>query len=235
MAKRGKRLVKARDGLDRLKLYPVTEAVAAVKAGATAKFDETVEIAMNLGVDTRHADQTVRGAVLLPNGTGKALRVAVFARGAKAEEAKAAGADLVGAEDLAEKVQAGAMDFDRVIATPDMMPVVGRLGKILGPRGLMPNPKLGTVTADVVEAVRAAKGGQVQFRAEKAGIIHAGIGKASFDAAQLVENARAFVAAINRAKPSGAKGNYIKGVALSSTMGPSVKLDVASLVGEAAE
>jgi large subunit ribosomal protein L1 len=235
MAKRGKRLVKAREGLDRLKLYPVAEAVAAVKAGATAKFDETIEIAMNLGVDTRHADQTVRGAVLLPNGTGKALRVAVFARGAKAEEAKAAGADQVGAEDLAEKVQGGAMDFDRVIATPDMMPVVGRLGKILGPRGLMPNPKLGTVTADVVEAVKAAKGGQVQFRAEKAGIVHAGIGKASFDTAQLVENTRAFVAAINRAKPSGAKGNYIKGVAISSTMGPSVKLDVASLVGEAAE
>jgi large subunit ribosomal protein L1 len=235
MAKRGKRLVKAREGLDRLKLYPVAEAVAAVKAGATAKFDETIEIAMNLGVDTRHADQTVRGAVLLPNGTGKALRVAVFARGAKAEEAKAAGADLVGAEDLAEKVQGGAMDFERVIATPDMMPVVGRLGKILGPRGLMPNPKLGTVTADVVEAVKAAKGGQVQFRAEKAGIVHAGIGKASFDAAQLVENTRAFVAAINRAKPSGAKGNYIKGVAISSTMGPSVKLDIASLVGDAAE
>jgi len=209
MAKRGKRLVQARDGLDRMKLYALAEGVEEIKARAKAKFDETVEIAMNLGVDTRHADQTVRGAVLLPNGTGKSLRVAVFARGPKAAEATAAGADVVGAEDLAEKVQAGEIDFQRVIATPDMMPVVGRLGKILGPRGLMPNPKLGTVTADVAEAVKAAKGGQVQFRAEKAGIVHAGIGKASFSAAQLVENTRAFVAAINRAKPSGAKGHYI--------------------------
>ncbi|MGF1627503.1 MAG: 50S ribosomal protein L1 [Alphaproteobacteria bacterium] len=235
MAKRGKRLVQARDGLDRMKLYPLGEGIEEIKARAKAKFDETVEISMNLGVDTRHADQTVRGAVLLPNGTGKSLKVAVFARGAKAEEALAAGADVVGAEDLAEKVQAGEMDFERVIATPDMMPVVGRLGKILGPRGLMPNPKLGTVTADVTEAVKAAKGGQVQFRAEKAGIVHAGIGKASFSSAQLVENTRAFVSAINRAKPSGAKGTYIKGVSLSSTMGPSVRLDLSTLAGEAAE
>jgi large subunit ribosomal protein L1 len=235
MAKRGKRLNRAREGLDRNRLYPVAEGIEAIKARATAKFDETIEIAMNLGVDTRHADQTVRGAVVLPNGTGKSLRVAVFARGPKADEAKAAGADVVGAEDLAERVQGGEIEFERVIATPDMMPVVGRLGKILGPRGLMPNPKLGTVTTDVAEAVKAAKGGQVQFRAEKAGIVHAGIGKASFDTAKLVENARAFVAAINRAKPSGAKGNYIKGIAISSTMGPSVKLDIASLVGEAAE
>jgi large subunit ribosomal protein L1 len=235
MAKRGKRLNRAREGLDRNRLYPVAEGIEAIKARATAKFDETIEIAMNLGVDTRHADQTVRGAVVLPNGTGKSLRVAVFARGPKADEAKAAGADVVGAEDLAERVQGGEIEFERVIATPDMMPVVGRLGKILGPRGLMPNPKLGTVTTDVAEAVKAAKGGQVEFRAEKAGIVHAGIGKASFDTAKLVENARAFVAAINRAKPSGAKGNYIKGIAISSTMGPSVKLDIASLVGEAAE
>ena len=202
MAKKGKRLSGARDTIDRLKLYPIDEAVATIKGHATAKFDETIEIAMNLGVDTRHADQTVRGAVLLPNGTGKSVRVAVFARGAKADEAKAAGADVVGAEDLAETVQGGTIDFERVIATPDMMPVVGRLGKILGPRGLMPNPKLGTVTADVKEAVTAAKGGQVQFRAEKAGIIHAGIGKASFGEAQLLENSQAFIAAINRAKPS---------------------------------
>ena len=237
MAKRGKRLTKALDGLDRTQHVSLTEGVELIKARATAKFDETIEIAMNLGVDTRHADQTVRGAVLLPNGTGKALKVAVFARGPKAEEATAAGADIVGAEDLAEKIQGGEMDFERVIATPDMMPVVGRLGKVLGPRGLMPNPKLGTVTTDITEAVKAAKGGQVQFRAEKAGIIHAGIGKASFNAAQLEENARAFIAAINRAKPSGAKGNYIKGVALSSTMGPSIKLDVSTLGGtaEAAE
>lgn len=235
MAKKGKRFAKATADLDNLKAYPMVEGIAAVKAGATAKFDETIEIAMNLGVDTRHADQTVRGAVLLPNGTGKALTVAVFARGAKAEEATAAGADLVGAEDLAEKIQGGEINFERVIATPDMMPVVGRLGKVLGPRGLMPNPKLGTVTTDVTEAVKAAKGGQVQFRAEKAGIVHAGIGKASFTAEQLVENTRAFVAAINRAKPTGAKGHYIQGVAISSTMGPSVKLDIATLGNEAAE
>ncbi|MEZ5670750.1 MAG: 50S ribosomal protein L1 [Alphaproteobacteria bacterium] len=235
MAKLGKRLAKARSGLDRTKHYDLDAAVAAIKERATAKFDETVEIALNLGVDTRHADQTVRGAVVLPNGTGKSLRVAVFARGAKADEAKKAGADLVGAEDLAEAVQGGEIAFDRVIATPDMMPVVGRLGKILGPRGLMPNPKLGTVTADVTEAVNAAKGGQVQFRAEKAGIVHAGIGKASFSAAQLAENARAFIAAINRAKPSGAKGQYLKAVAISSTMGPSVKLDLTGLSGTGAE
>jgi len=229
MAKKGKRLVKAAEGVDRERFYTLEEAVAQVKAGATAKFDETVELSLNLGVDPRHADQMVRGAVNLPHGTGKTLRVAVFARGDKAAEATAAGADIVGAEDLAEKVQAGEMPFDRVIATPDMMPVVGRLGRILGPRGLMPNPKLGTVTANVREAVEAAKGGQVQFRVEKAGIIHAGVGKSSFDDAKLADNVKSFVDAINRAKPSGAKGTYLKKAHLSSTMGPGVKLDISSL------
>ncbi len=209
-----------------------------IKSYATAKLDETIEVSMNLGVDPRHADQNVRGVVSLPNGTGKAMRVAVFAKDAKAKEAEAAGADLVGAEDLAEKVQKGDIDFDRVIATPDMMPVVGKLGKILGPKGLMPNPKLGTVTADVTQAVQDAKGGQVQFRAEKAGIIHAGVGKASFSEAALVENVRAFITAITRAKPSGVKGTYINRVALSSTMGPGVRLELSDLTsggGTAAE
>jgi large subunit ribosomal protein L1 len=203
--------------------------VKLVKASAVSKFDETIEIAMNLGIDPRHADQAVRGVVGLPNGTGKAVRVAVFARDKKAEEARAAGADIVGAEDLAEQVQAGQIDFDRAIATPDMMVVVGRLGKVLGPRGLMPNPKLGTVTADVAGAVKASKGGQVEFRAEKAGIVHAGVGKASFEEKALVENVRAFVDAINKAKPAGAKGTFIKKISLSSTMGPGLKLDIASL------
>ncbi len=208
--------------------YEIDEGVKLVKEFATAKFDETVEISMNLGVDTRHADQQVRGVVQLPHGTGKTLRVAVFAKDDKAEEAKSAGADVVGAEDLAEQVQNGQIDFDRVVATPDMMAVVGRLGKILGPRGLMPNPKLGSVTPNVGEAVKAAKGGEVQFRAQKEGIVHAGIGKASFPEAALAENVRAFVDAISRAKPSGAKGTYIKKVAISSTMGPGVKLDISS-------
>ena len=225
----GKRLKKAYEGIDPNTLYDIKEAVKLVKTRAKTKFDETVEIAMNLAVDPRKADQNLRGTVMLPNGTGKTLRVAVFARGERAKEALAAGADLVGAEDLAEKVQAGEMNFDRCIATPDMMAVVGRLGKVLGPRGLMPNPKLGTVTTNVAEAVRAAKGGQVEFRAEKAGIVHAGVGKASFDAANLAANIKAFVAAINRAKPSGAKGTYIKKVSLSSTMGPGIKLELSSL------
>ena len=229
MAKSGKRLRNAYESLDREAFYKLDEAVRLVKQATTTKFDETVEIAMNLGVDPRHADQNVRDAVVLPNGTGRSVRVAVFAKGAKAEEAEGAGADLVGADDLAEKVTAGQIDFERCIATPDMMPVVGKLGKILGPRGLMPNPKLGTVTNDVAEAVQAAKGGQVQFRAEKAGILHAGVGKASFSEDALLENVRAFVDAVSRAKPSGAKGTYIKKVSLSSTMGPSVKVDVASL------
>jgi len=229
MAGKGKRIRKAYEGVDRNASYALEDAVKLVKSGAAAKFDETIEIAMNLGVDPRHADQTVRGMVSLPNGTGKSVKVAVFARAAKAEEAQAAGADIVGAEDLAEQIQGGKFDFDRVVATPDMMAVVGRLGKILGPRGLMPNPKLGTVTPDVAGAVKAAKAGQVEFRAEKAGIIHAGVGKASFGEGQLVENIRAFVAAINRAKPSGAKGTYIRRVSLSSTMGPGVKIEVGSL------
>jgi large subunit ribosomal protein L1 len=224
-----KRLTAARDTVDITKSYALTEAVALVKQNARAKFDETVEMAMNLGIDPRHADQMVRGLVGLPHGTGKTLRIGVFARGAKAEEALAAGADVVGADDLAEKVQAGEIDFDRCIATPDMMGVVGRLGKILGPRGLMPNPRLGTVTMDVKGAIAAAKAGQVEFRAEKAGIVHAGIGKASFPAEKLVENARAFADAIIKAKPTGAKGNYLQKVALSSTMGPGVRVDIASL------
>ncbi|MFO1056875.1 MAG: 50S ribosomal protein L1 [Dongiaceae bacterium] len=230
MAK-GKRLRNAYEGIDRDRFYGLDEAVKMIKERAKAKFDETVELAMNLGIDPRHADQNVRGVVMLPHGTGKSLRVAVFARGDKARQAQEAGADLVGAEDLAEKVQGGQMDFDRCIATPDMMAIVGRLGKVLGPRGLMPNPKLGTVTADVAEAVRAAKGGQVEFRAEKAGIIHAGVGKASFTEAALADNVKAFVGAINRAKPSGAKGTYIRKVSLSSTMGPGLKLEIGTVVG----
>ena len=233
MAKKGKRLRAALGSIDRTRLYPLADAVRAVKTNATAKFDETVELSLNLGVDPRHADQMVRGTVNLPHGTGKTLRVAVFARGDKQDEARAAGADIVGAEDLAEQIQGGTIDFDRAIATPDMMPVVGRLGRILGPRGLMPNPKLGTVTPNVREAVEAAKGGQVQFKVEKAGIVHAGVGKASFGEEQLAANVRAFVDAINRAKPSGAKGTYLKRANLTSTMGPGVKLDIPSLVGTA--
>ncbi|HVI50937.1 MAG TPA: 50S ribosomal protein L1 [Candidatus Sulfotelmatobacter sp.] len=225
----GKRLKNAYSDLDRTKFYALAEAVALIKARAGAKFDETVEIALNLGIDPRHADQMVRGVVDLPSGTGKTVRVAVFAKGAKADEAKAAGADVVGAEELADEVQGGKMDFDRCIATPDMMGLVGRLGKVLGPRGLMPNPKLGTVTMNVGEAVKAAKGGQVQFRAEKAGIVHAGVGKASFSEEALVANVVAFVDAINKAKPTGAKGTYLQKVSLSSTMGPGVKLDLSSL------
>ena len=231
MSQQGKRYKKASEGVDREKTYGLDEAVKLIKAGAKAKFDETVEISMNLGIDPRHADQMVRGVVSLPNGTGKSVRVAVFARGAKAEEAKSAGADIVGAEDLAEKINAGTMDFDRCIATPDMMGVVGRLGKVLGPRGLMPNPKLGSVTMDVAGAVKAAKAGQVEFRAEKAGIVHAGVGKASFSEAALTENVKAFVGAITRAKPTGAKGTFINKVTISSTMGPGVKLDIPSLTG----
>jgi large subunit ribosomal protein L1 len=231
MAGKGKRLRAAESKVDREKAYPLADAVALVKQNASAKFDETVEVALNLGVDPRHADQMVRGTVDLPHGTGKAVRVAVFARGAKAEEAKAAGADVVGAEDLAEAVQGGEINFDRCIATPDMMPVVGRLGRILGPRGLMPNPKLGTVTPNVGQAVRAAKAGQVQFRVEKAGIVHGGVGKVSFDQALLLENIKAFVGAVSRAKPTGAKGTYMKRVAISSTMGPGVHVEVASVAG----
>ncbi|MCS6922493.1 MAG: 50S ribosomal protein L1 [Elioraea sp.] len=225
----GKRMKALLATIDRERAYPLEEAIRLVKANARAKFDETIEIAMNLGIDPRHADQMVRGVVGLPNGTGKSVRVGVFARGAKAEEALAAGADVVGAEDLAARVQEGVIEFDRCIATPDMMALVGRLGKVLGPRGLMPNPKLGTVTMDVKGAVAAAKAGQVEFRAEKAGIVHAGIGKASFDEKKLVENARAFIEAIQRAKPAGAKGTYLKKVSLSSTMGPGLKVDIASL------
>ena len=223
-----KRLKAAYADIDRTKFYPVTEAVKVIKARATAKFDETIEIALNLGVDPRHADQMVRGVVELPHGTGKIVRVAVFAKADKAEEARKAGADIVGAEDLAEQIQGGFLDFDRVIATPDMMGVVGKLGKVLGTRGLMPNPKLGTVTANVTEAIRAAKAGQVQFRVEKAGIVHAGIGKASFTEDKLVDNVRAFLDAISKAKPTGAKGTYMKKVSLSSTMGPGLKLDVST-------
>jgi len=229
MAQLGKRLKQAYDGIDPANFYDIKDAVKLVKSRSKAKFDETVEIAMNLAVDPRKSDQNLRGTVMLPHGTGKTLRVAVFARGDRAKEAEAAGADLVGAEDLAEKVQAGTIEFDRCIATPDMMAVVGRLGKVLGPRGLMPNPTLGTVTANVTEAVKAAKGGQVEFRAEKAGIVHAGIGKVSFSEEALVENVRAFVGAISRSKPSGVKGTYIKRVSLSSTMGPGLKLEVSSI------
>ena len=231
MARKGKRLTAARERIERDSAYDLAAAVDLIKGNATAKFDETIEIAINLGVDPRHADQMVRGVVALPHGTGKALRVAVFAKGDKAKEAAAAGADLVGAEDLAERITKGEIPFDRCIATPDMMAVVGRLGKILGPRGLMPNPKLGTVTPDVTAAVKAAKAGQIEFRVEKAGIVHAGIGKASFTAEALSENIRAFVDAINKAKPSGGKGTYFKRVSLSSTMGPGLKLNVASLAG----
>jgi large subunit ribosomal protein L1 len=232
MAKKGKRYSKAAEGIDRDKLYSAAEAVKMVKDGAVAKFDETIELAMNLGVDPRHADQMVRGVVALPAGTGRDVRVAVFARDAKADEAREAGADIVGAEDLVEKVQKGDIDFDRAIATPDMMPLVGRLGKVLGPRNLMPNPKVGTVTPDVAGAVKAAKGGSVEFRVEKAGIVHAGVGKASFKEEQLLENVKAFIDAVSRAKPSGSKGTYIKRVSVSSTMGPGLKIDVASLSGE---
>ena len=228
MAKLGKRSTAARAAFDGKALLAVEEAVKLIKGAASAKFDETLEIAMNLGVDPRHADQMVRGVVALPNGTGKTVRVAVFARGAKADEAKAAGADIVGAEDLMETIQSGKIEFDRCIATPDMMPLVGRLGKILGPRNLMPNPKVGTVTMDVKTAVAAAKGGEVQFKVEKAGVIHGGIGKVSFTEEMLTQNVRAFVDAVSRAKPSGAKGTYLKKVSLASTMGPGVSVDLAS-------
>jgi large subunit ribosomal protein L1 len=232
MAKLGKRTRAAREAFAGKHDLTVEEAVALVKDNAKAKFDETIEIAVNLGVDPRHADQMVRGVVGLPNGTGKDVRVAVFARGAKAEEAQKAGADIVGAEDLMESIQGGKIDFDRCIATPDMMPIVGRLGKVLGPRNLMPNPKVGTVTMDVAEAVKNAKGGEVQFKAEKAGVVHAGVGKASFEAAKLVENVRAFVTAVNRAKPSGAKGTYVKRISLTSSMGPAVTIDVGNAASE---
>ena len=232
MAKFGKRTRAAREAVAGKANLSVADAVALVKANATSKFDETIEIALNLGVDTRHADQMVRGVVGLPNGTGKTMRVAVFARGPKADEAKAAGADVIGAEDLMEAIQGGTIDFDRCIATPDMMPVVGRLGKILGPRNLMPNPKVGTVTMDVKAAVEAAKGGEVQFKAEKGGVVHAGVGKASFDAAKLAENVSAFIDAVAKARPSGAKGAYMKKIVLSSTMGPGVTVDVDGAVSE---
>ena len=228
MAKLGKRTKAIRAAMAGKDSLSVEDAVSLLKANATAKFDETIEIAMNLGVDTRHADQMVRGVVGLPNGTGKDVRVAVFARDAKADEAKAAGADIVGAEDLMQIVQGGKIEFDRCIATPDMMPIVGRLGKVLGPRNLMPNPKVGTVTMDVAEAVKAVKGGEVQFKAEKGGVVHAGVGKASFDADKLVQNIRAFVSAVARAKPTGAKGAYLKKISLSSTMGAGVSVDVAN-------
>jgi large subunit ribosomal protein L1 len=233
MAHVGKRLKKAIEGIERTKLYPVDQAVKLVRDRATAKFDETVEIAMNLGVDPKHADQMVRGVVNLPNGTGRTQRVAVFARGAKADEAKAAGADIVGAEDLVAAVQEGKIDFDRCIATPDMMGLVGRLGKVLGPRGLMPNPRVGTVTPDVTAAVKASKGGAVEFRVEKAGIVQGTIGKASFEEGKLVDNIRAFVDAVAKAKPAGAKGTYIQRVAISSTMGPGVRVDPATVAGGA--
>lgn len=230
----GKRMATAAEGLDRTKAYRVEEAVKLVKSRAKAKFDETVEVAMNLGVDPKHADQMVRGVCNLPNGSGRTLRVAVFARGPKADEAKAAGADVVGAEDLVEQVSKGTINFDRCIATPDMMGLVGRLGKVLGPRGLMPNPRVGTVTMDVAAAVKGAKGGAVEFRVEKAGIIHAGVGKVSFSETQLVENIRAFVDAVAKAKPPGSKGTFVKKVSISSTMGPGLKIDVASIAGGAA-
>src|SRR5215211_5624769 len=235
MAGIGKRTRAAREGIDRTKLYPLDQAVKMIKERAKAKFDETIEVAMNLGVDPRHADQMVRGVCTLPNGSGRTVRVGVFARGAKADEARAAGADIVGAEDLVEKVQGGTIKFDRCIATPDMMPLVGRLGKVLGPRGLMPNPKVGTVSMDVAGAVRAAKGGAVEFRVEKAGIVQAGVGKASFDTNKLVENIRAFADAVNKAKPAGAKGHFINRVSISSTMGPGVKVDMATLAPVAAQ
>ena len=231
MTQLGKRTTKAREGIDRTKLYTLDEAVKMIKERAKAKFDETVEVAMNLGVDPRHADQMVRGVVNLPNGSGRSVRVGVFARGAKADEAKAAGADVVGAEDLVEKVQGGTIEFDRCIATPDLMPLVGRLGKVLGPRGLMPNPKVGTVTMDVTNAVKGAKGGSVEFRVEKAGIVQAGVGKASFDAPKLVENIKAFADAVAKAKPPGAKGTFIQKIAVSSTMGPGVKVEPSSVFG----
>jgi large subunit ribosomal protein L1 len=229
MVKLAKRTAAAREGIDRKKLYELGEAVKMIKSRASAKFDETVEVALNLGVDPRHADQMVRGVVNLPNGTGKTVRVAVFARGDKAEEARKAGADVVGAEDLVDQIQGGTINFDRVIATPDMMPLVGRLGKILGPRNLMPNPKVGTVTPDVAGAVKAAKGGAVEFRVEKAGIIHGGIGKASFTEDALLQNIKAFADAVQKAKPAGAKGTYVKRVAVSSTMGPGVHVDPSTL------
>ena len=231
MGKVGKRTKKSLEAFSGKSNVTIEEAVKLVKSNATAKFDETIEIAMNLGVDTRHADQMVRGVVGLPNGTGKSMRVAVFARDTKAQEAKDAGADIVGAEDLMETVQAGTIDFDRCIATPDMMPIVGRLGKVLGPRNLMPNPKVGTVTVDVTDAVKAAKGGEVQFRAEKGGVVHAGIGKASFDESQLVENVKAFIDAVAKARPTGSKGSYMKGITLSSTMGPGVTVSVEKFAG----
>ena len=229
MARKGKRYTAALENIDRDSFYTIEAAVDILKENAKTKFDETIEVALNLGVDPRHADQMVRGTVSLPHGTGKSLRVAVFARDAKAEEAVAAGADIVGAEDLADKIQAGEMDFDRCIATPDMMGVVGRLGKVLGPKGMMPNPKLGTVTPNVAEAIQAAKAGQIEFRVEKMGIIHAGVGKASFSAEQLRENIAAFVGAIQQAKPTGAKGTYMKKVSVTSTMGPGLKLDLSAL------
>ncbi|MEP0708196.1 50S ribosomal protein L1 [Parvibaculum sp.] len=231
--KAGKRIEKAREGIDRKKTYGLDEAVKMVKDRSSAKFDETIEVAIALGVDPRHADQMVRGVVALPNGSGRSVRVAVFAKGDKAEAAKEAGADIVGAEDLAEIVQSGKIDFDRCIATPDMMPLVGRLGKVLGPRGLMPNPKVGTVTPDVAEAVKAAKGGAVEFRVEKAGIVHAGVGKASFSEDQILGNVRALIDAVQKAKPAGAKGTYIKRIAISSTMGPGVKVEPQSVAAGA--
>jgi large subunit ribosomal protein L1 len=232
MAKTGKRLKKAYEGIDPTAARPLAQALKLVKERASAKFDETIEVAMNLNLDPRKPDQNLRGAVMLPHGTGKTVRVAVFARGDRAKEAEAAGAEVVGAEDLAEKVQAGQINFDRAIATPDMMALVGRLGKILGPRGLMPNPRLGTVTQNVAEAVQAAKGGQVEFRAERAGIVHAGVGKASFTEADLADNVRAFVGAITRGKPSGVRGTYIKKVSVSSTMGPGVRVELSGLAEE---
>ena len=230
MAREGKRIRAAREGLEPMKLYAIDEAIKLVKSKASAKFDETVEISMNLGVDPRHADQMVRGVCNLPNGSGRTLRVAVFARGPKAEEALKAGADIVGAEDLVETVQSGKIDFDRCIATPDMMGLVGRLGKVLGPRGMMPNPKVGTVTMDVTGAVKASKGGAVEFRVEKAGIIHSAVGKVSFDQAKLVENIKAFADAVVKAKPTGAKGTYVQRIAISSTMGPGVKVEASSVL-----
>lgn len=229
MAKLPKRVAASREGIDRKKVYPLTEALGLIKERATAKFDETVEVAINLGVDPRHADQMVRGVVQLPHGTGKTVRVAVFARGLKADEATAAGADIVGAEELVEAIQKGEINFDRCIATPDMMPLVGRLGKVLGPRGLMPNPKVGTVTLDVTAAVKATKGGAVEFRVEKAGIVHAGVGKASFSAEALLDNVRALVDAVQKARPTGAKGTYLQRLSVSSTMGPGVKVEVGSV------